>query len=486
MWFATGLCLFVLLSFSNGDIPIGGCSGTEYGCCPDGVTSASGVSFSGCRQRHVAPSQECQNFLSQLHPAKCATRTSCQDLECNYTIEGIRTEIEFDVHKCREPQPSVNMTLKLPSLDYKWSHDFSGNVSMIIPDLQLNLDLLHNWPFYVLIDVSVYRSNRDIHMSAAIAPVLVSVGLPPGDGFRLFRIILLEDSKLPINTSDCYGPPTCSKSCSDCLNGDDGWVCYKCPVSCSSGVSHGVCGSDMMSYSSECVMREKACEMKTALRVLYVGQCSSNPPTRLTLVTAWPPSLDNISSNTEEFVRDAVVFLVVSVKEGSVSIYTAGYFGSKLSVLLGYQVVVPRISKITRSRRLADDMIILNVTMYAHYHSSGSANEVIVPNAELVNALKQNRDKLEKTVNVQVVSIDRSYELQLNNSSGTGSGSSSKTTIIVVVTILVGILIAVAIVFVVMYSRRKSRACDINESNEDVINLPGKDQLALEFSTDDG
>ena len=402
--------LFLSARIVIGDQGIGGCVGTQYGCCPDGVTPAKGLGLRGCPQRHIAKSAECQAFLKKL-PISCDTRTSCQDLECNDTIAGIvDIHIEVDVHKCREP-PSVNITLQLNVLGfrYSWSHEFIGNVSLFLPNFNLTIDGLPA-PVEVIVEAEVYRrSNRDIHVSAAIEPVLL---FSTGNVSRLFIIDFLNDDKYPVNTSDCYGPANCYGNCSNsCLLGDDGWVCYDCPSSCLPGnSSQPVCGSDLVSYNSECSMRLKGCNDSRALRVLYPGSCSSTPP--LTVLTEWPKSLDNLPPVTQLFIRVAVVFLSVSVPEKSVSNYTSSYFSDKLSDVLGYQVVVPEIVTSTRTRRDTDGWLTLNVTLYAHYHINSNNSEVVIRNTKLLVDIQKHQAILEMNLKVQNLSASLSYGAQ--------------------------------------------------------------------------
>ena len=454
---------------------VGGCVGTQYGCCPDGATPAKGLGLRGCPQRHIAKSAECQAFLKKL-PISCDTRTSCQDLECNDTIAGIvDIHIEVDVHKCREP-PSVNITLQLNVLGfrYSWSHEFIGNVSLFLPNFNLTIDGLPA-PVEVIIEAEVYRrNNRDIHVSAAIEPVLQ---FSPGNVSRLFIIDFLNDDKYPVNTSDCYGPANCYGNCSNsCLLGDDGWVCYDCPSSCLLGnSSQPVCGSDLVSYNSECSMRLKGCNDSRALRVLYPGSCSSTPP--LTLLTEWPKSLDNLPPATEQFIRVAVVFLSVSVPENFVLTVSPSYFSDKLSDVLGYQVIVPEITTSSRSKRDTDKRITLNVTLYAYYHVKNGNKEVVIHNTVLLDDIQKNKDILEMALNVQGLEASLSYGAKSKTVQSHDSSSSS-TTIIIIVVVVIGSVAAIAVIVGFLWYKRKKRTSG-NINKGDVLTLPSQDQLAF-------
>jgi hypothetical protein len=231
-------------------------------------------------------------------------------------------------------------------------------------------------------------------------------------------------------------------------------------------------------------MREKACENKTALRVLYSGGCIVDPPTPLRLLTSWPSSLDNLPSDTQEFIEYAVIFLVVSISNDLSSAYTPAYFADKLSDVLGYQAVIP---KITRSHG-GQEMMLLNVTIYALYHSSlnGSevGSEVIVPNTELLRTVQDNHIKLEQKVNVQFVSAAFSV---------TSTATTMKTTsqpmngglrsIIIAVCSVFGVVALVVLIIVYLLYRRFRGTASVADEKEAVVNLPGKDALTVESGT---
>ena len=483
--FAVYVILIVYSGFVVSDTPVGGCSGTEYGCCPDGVSSAKGLAFSGCGQRHVPTSPACQAYLDSL-PMNCSTTTSCLDTLCIDNIQGMDLVLDFKLHKCRDP-PSVNLTMMVPLMNYRWSHEFSGDTRVVVPNFQLPPNVvLAGFTAHILADVHVYKSNRDINFSLALEPFL----LFSTSVYTISTIVVVDDVTLPVNTSDCYGPPDCHTNCRHCLEGDDGWVCYKCPLTCS-GSSHPVCGNDivnttLVSYDSECAMRLIACEKRKALRIVYPGRCSLEPPTQLKLLTSWPTSLRDLPSETQNFIDGAVVFLIVSVNGISESMYTPVYFSDGLSKVVGYQVVVPEVTRSTNGipssdsapgRRDATDRVTLdlNVTMYAHYHSS-SGFEVIVPNTELVRAIQSNIAQLEEKLNVQFVSVDRSHTSQ--------PSSSSTTVVVAVVVSIVATLASVAVLIVVYIWYQRNRSYKGEPTKEEVAYIPGQDELAIGSKTD--
>jgi hypothetical protein len=342
--------------------------------------------------------------LNATLPNQPNVKRSCSS--CPYDIY-----LELDIHKCREP-PSVNISLKLDTFGYKysWSHEFIGNVAFFLPNFTLSLGFLPA-PVQVIMEAHVYRrSNRDIHATAAIEPVLV---FPGGNVSSLFRIDLVDDDKYPVNTSDCYGPANCYGNCSNnssCLLGEDGWVCYDCPTSCLPGnASQSVCGSDLVSYDSECSMRMKGCNDSKALQVYYPGTCSATPP--VTVLKEWPKSLDNLPFVTQLFIRVAVVFLSLSVPDNAASNYTSDYFSDKLSDILGYQVVVPEIFTPARTRRVVNKQLTLNVTLYAHYPINNN-NAILVRNTQLLADIQKHQTTIEMNLNVQNLSASLSYGAQ--------------------------------------------------------------------------
>jgi hypothetical protein len=394
-------------------------------------------------------------------------------LECNDTIAGVvHIYLELDVHKCREP-PSVNITLQLDVFDYKysWSHDFIGNVAFFLPNFSLSLDFLPA-PVQVIVEAHVYRrSNRDIHAAAAIEPVLV---FPGGNVSSLFKIDLVDGDKYPVNTSDCYGPANCYGNCSNnssCLLGEDGWVCYDCPTSClPEDPSQPVCGSDLVSYDSECSMRIKGCDDSKALRALYPGKCSSTPP--VTVLKEWPKSLENLPPVTQQFIQVAVVFLSVSVSENFVSsvlIQMPSYFSDKLTDTLGYQVVVPEITT-SSSSTPTDGNIVLNVTVYAHRDIH------IVKGRELLQDIQENTDTLETVLNVQNLQGSLSYGASTTVKRQDSSSSSSSTTAIVVGVVVPLVALAVIAVILGFIWHKKRRA------SEDSFTLSTSDQLESKYS----
>jgi hypothetical protein len=215
---------------------------------------------------------------------------------------------------------------------------------MIIPNFRLPMGVVAGVSPSVFTSVHIYREKRNILFSLSLTPFLdFGSGIVP-----VGNVEVVNDVVLPVNRSDCYGPPNCKANCNHCLEGDDGWVCYKCPSTCS-GPAHPICGNDigtlaLVTYDSECAMRQIACENNTALRIVYPGSCSLESPTQLTVLPSWPTLLQNPPLETQQFIRYAVVFLVVSVSGNSEFNYSRIYFSSGLSEVLSYDVTVPEIT----------------------------------------------------------------------------------------------------------------------------------------------
>eukprot|EP00118_Oscarella_pearsei_P027007 m.310647 g.310647 ORF g.310647 m.310647 type:complete len:475 (+) comp53474_c0_seq1:26-1450(+) len=458
--------LFLLPSWSSETSPplIGGCAGTRYGCCPDGATSAKGPAYSGCPNSRVNTSAECDAFLSGL-PLTCLTQTSCINLDCYTDVLSYHIEIDFVLHRCAEPV-SMNVTLRIDTLDFYWNHKFFGNTSMFVPGLEIPLGGLGK--VSVATDVHIYKRNGVIYASNTVYAYFGKLVLA--------NIVVLKDGKLPIETADCLSqpPPSACPGCSSsCLKGQDGDpVCYQCPIGgCPPAGSHPVCGSDLRTHDSECLLRQTACKANKVVDVEHSGPCGKTPAP-LQVVTLLPSQLSSLSPSERKFVDFAVAQLLLNVTLTQTRQYDKSYIAAQLASALDYRVVVMKYL-VRLPKNGSNDVPQVLVYFFAYYHQS--TGDAVVPVNELISVAVNQTRQISQLLQADLIKIG-----PFDTTPAVTPQDDSNTSVIIIAVVCAtgGILITLAILTFVYYYQRKRVTGSL--SPEDVSYLPQHDEISFE------
>ena len=462
------------------------CTRSRFGCCLDGVTTSTNPEDVGCPA--ISPGQSdstCSTYLQSL-PAACSTRTNCRKITCLVQVLHVSMAVTISFHRCSQPL-AMNVTVADTGNSFTWQRLVAGKTTVevanadtvIEPSGDINVfavALINNGP-------QIFSSGQ-VWASFALRTSLRNYQTGQ---LTLRDIIVVPYSRVPVEISDCSSGNTPSQDCgttSSAVQHSQGgvctgnnkcvWaasgssvpvVCYTCPSgSCPSGTSASrLCGSNGVTYESDCHLRQDSCAHYTEIRVTQTGSCngSSTPPNPIDHL---PSSFGGLDDEDQAFLRDYVVSIKTSLID---ALYTVSYIEIQLRTALEYNIVILDINSAAGSS---------NITFYAyHLHSE-----------ELVSV---KADVLIKKVKNSFLTIGRLLRVEVTNAaqlSVPDSGNDTNLAVIVVPVVLCIVCVALLVVLGIWFLKRRQGGGGISGGTEDVSYLPQQDEVSIQKEKIDG